>query len=528
MQYLCAGYDRLSDADNKTDESSSIQSQKLIIDSFAKFNNLTIVKHYVDDGYSGGNFERPAFQEMIKDIEAGKINCVITKDLSRLGRELYKTGSYIEEYFLEKGIRYIAINDSFDSNIGDSMLGIRLGVNDLYLRDVSKKVRSSFRVKQNKGDYIGSIPLYGYTKDPDDKHKLIIDEEVVPTIELIYDLALDGITIQKIAETLTLRKVPIPIVHKKESRASSVTENDGYGIWKRQTVKNILTNEMYIGNMVQNTYTKISYNSKKLRKTREDEKIIVKGTHDAIISKEKFDKVQKLLSEKSEKYKVNRVISEEQLSYLFGGLLYCKECGRTIRISKDVLKSTIRHYTQCNLYTRKGKFGICSSHRINYDWLEEDVIEYLQTICEKFCQTYNFNEIEDNSDSIILLKLDEINTKIKKIDKLISTTRTTIDNLYIDKTKGFVDEDMYKRIYEKTKIELLKYETELKSLTESKKTLEEQSKSQSSFSRCKSAVLKYMSLKEPTKEQIERLVKKIEIDENKKIYVYLNFKELAI
>ena len=178
MQYLCAGYDRLSDADNKNDESSSIQSQKIIIDSFAKFNNLKIVKHYVDDGYSGGNFDRPGFKAMIEDIEKGKINCVITKDLSRLGRELYKTGKYIEEYFLEKGVRYIAINDSYDSNIGDAMLGIRLSVNDLYLRDVSKKVKTSLRAKQNRGDYIGSFPLYGYKKDPNDRHKLIVDEEV--------------------------------------------------------------------------------------------------------------------------------------------------------------------------------------------------------------------------------------------------------------------------------------------------------------------------------------------------------------
>ena len=154
MEYICGAYDRLSDADNKVDESSSIQSQKIIIDSFAKFNNLKIYKHYIDDGYSGGNFDRPGFQEMISDIEKGKINCVITKDLSRLGREMYKTGKYIEEYFLEKGIRYIAINDSYDSNIGDSMLGIRLSVNDLYLRDVSKKVKTSLRAKQNRGDYM--------------------------------------------------------------------------------------------------------------------------------------------------------------------------------------------------------------------------------------------------------------------------------------------------------------------------------------------------------------------------------------
>ena len=298
MEYICGAYDRLSDADNKIDESSSIQSQKIIIDSFAKFNNLKIYKHYIDDGYSGGNFDRPAFTEMIEDIEAGKINCVITKDLSRLGREMYKTGKYIEEYFLEKGIRYIAINDSYDSNIGDSMLGIRLSVNDLYLRDVSKKVKTALRAKQNRGDYIGSFPLYGYKKSPNDRHKLIVDEEVRHIIELIYNLALEEQSPNKIAEYLTFKKIPIPIVHKGEPRAKNITENDGFGIWKRQTITGILTNQMYIGNMVQNTHNKISYNSKKLRKTSKDELIIIEGTHEGIISKETFDKVGKLLNNK--------------------------------------------------------------------------------------------------------------------------------------------------------------------------------------------------------------------------------------
>lgn len=528
MQYLCGGYNRLSDADNKVDESSSIQSQKMIIDAFAKFNNFNIIKHYVDDGYSGGNFERPAFKEMIRDIELGKINCVITKDLSRLGREMYKTGRYIEEYFLEKGVRYIAINDSFDSNIGDSMLGIRLGVNDLYLRDVSKKVRTSFRAKQNKGDYIGSLPLYGYIKDPNDKHKLIIDDNVASNIELIYDLAFDGMTPQKIAETLTMKKIPIPVVYKKEKRANNITENDGFGIWKRQTIKGILTNEMYIGNMVQNTFNKISYNSKKTRKTRDEEKIIVKNTHDSIISQEKFDKVQKILNERSDKYKKDSYVREGQLEYLLGGLLYCKDCGRSIRISKDILKGTIRHYTQCNLYTRKGKYGICSSHRINYDWLEEDVIEYLQQLCEQFCKQYDFSEIEDNSDNIIIKKIEEIKIKQKNIEDGIKAINTTIDNLYIDKTKGLVDEEMYKRIYSKSKAELLKYEITLKQINKDKSIYDQKNHTESSFTKCKSAVLKYMALKEPTRDQIIRLIKKIEIDSERKIYVYLKFKKMEV
>lgn len=518
MEYICGCYERLSDADNKNEESSSIQSQKIIIDSFAKFNNLKIYKHYSDDGYSGGNFDRPAFGEMIKDIERGKINCIITKDLSRLGREMYKTGKYIEEYFLEKGVRYIAINDSYDSNIGDSMLGIRLSVNDLYLRDVSKKVKTSLRAKQNRGDYIGSFPLYGYKKNPKDNHKLIVDEEVRYIVELIYDLALEGKSPNKIAEILTLKKIPIPIVHKKEPRAQNIIENDGFGIWKRQTILGILTNEMYIGNMVQNTHNKISYNSKKLRKTSKEELIIVKGTHEGIISKVTFDKVQDIINNKKKMR-----VTDHQLDYLFGGMLYCHECGHSLRISEDILKSGVRHYTQCNLYTRKGKFGLCSSHRINYDWLEEDILEYLKDIGKSFCKHYNFKKIEDNSKDIIIKNIKEINKKIERLNNVLNSYKTTIDNLYIDKVKGLVDEEMYKRIYEKTKLEISKINLELEEL-EKKKQINE--KNNTSFSKCKSLVIDYMSLKKPTKEQVKRLIDRIDIDKDKKIYVYLRFPEL--
>lgn len=521
MEYICGAYDRLSDADNRNDESSSIQSQKIIIDSFAKFNNLKIYKHYVDDGYSGGNFDRPGFNEMLKDIEDGKINCVITKDLSRLGREMYKTGKYIEEYFLEHNIRYIAINDSYDSNIGDEMLGIRLSVNDLYLRDVSKKVKTSLRAKQNRGDYIGSFPLYGYKKDPDDKHHLIIDEDVRDVVNLIYELALEGKSPKNIADTLTMKKIPIPVVYKQETRAKQITDNDGYGIWRRQTVKGILTNQMYIGNMVQNTHVKISYNSKKLRKTKEEERIIVKGTHEGIVSEETFNKVQEILAGKSTGWHRN-----SQDDYLLGGLLYCKDCGRTIRISKDVLKKTVRHYTQCNLYTRKGKFGICSSHRVNYDWLEEDIIEYLQDICERYSNYFDLSNIEDNTEKIVIEKLNDINKKIDKLERELESTKTMIDSLYMDKVNGLVDEDMYKRIYEKTKITKLKIEEEIKSLLLEKSKFEDQTIDQTKYNKRKKAILDYMSLKNPTRDQIVRLVNKIEIDKDKKVYVHLKFPEL--
>ena len=184
--YKVAAYERLSKEDDRKEESSSIENQRMIIESFAKFNKFNIIKHYSDDGFTGSNFNRPGFEALKKDIESKKINCVIVKDLSRLGRELYLTGSYIEEYFISKNVRFIAINDGYDSLVGDSMLGIRLSVNDMYLRDTSKKIRSSFDVRRKNGDYIGSYAKYGYMKDPNNPKHLIIDPNTAPIVQNLY------------------------------------------------------------------------------------------------------------------------------------------------------------------------------------------------------------------------------------------------------------------------------------------------------------------------------------------------------
>ena len=411
--YNCGDYLRLSKEDiGRNDESSSIQSQRMIIEGFAKHNNLNIVKEYVDDGYSGGNFDRPAFRQMIEDIENGLINCVITKDLSRLGREMYKTGKYIEEYFLEHNIRYIAINDSYDSNIGDSMLGLRLGVNDLYLRDVSKKVRSSFRVKQEKGEYIGSFPCYGYMKNPEDKHKLIIDPVASKVVKMIYDLYLEGLGVTKICRKLTDEKIAIPIVYKKEPRGLAVTENDGFGVWKNATVRNILKSQMYIGNMVQHTHEKISYRAKKCRHLSEDNFIIVENTHEAIISKEDFDEVQKMLKNKSYTPK------EKNLDrFLFSGMMFCGKCGHTLGVSVKKTKSKPSLYTHCNHYLRKGKQSECTPNRLNYHLLEQDITHYLNEIGEEFIKHYDLRNMVEDSVYIYNRDIEELEKQLEEINR---------------------------------------------------------------------------------------------------------------
>jgi hypothetical protein len=522
--YNCGDYLRLSKEDiGRNDESSSIQSQRMIIEGFAKHNNLNIVKEYVDDGYSGGNFDRPAFRQMIEDIENGLINCVITKDLSRLGREMYKTGKYIEEYFLEHNIRYIAINDSYDSNIGDSMLGLRLGVNDLYLRDVSKKVRSSFRVKQEKGEYIGSFPCYGYMKNPEDKHKLIIDPVASKVVKMIYDLYLEGLGVTKICRKLTDEKIAIPIVYKKEPRGLAVTENDGFGVWKNATVRNILKSQMYIGNMVQHTHEKISYRAKKCRHLSEDNFIIVENTHEAIISKEDFDEVQKMLKNKSYTPK------EKNLDrFLFSGMMFCGKCGHTLGVSVKKTKSKPSLYTHCNHYLRKGKQSECTPNRLNYHLLEQDITHYLNEIGEEFIKHYDLRNMVEDSVYIYNRDIEELEKQLEEINRKMEKKINIISNLYNDKLEEVISLEVYKNLSDSHEKELQQLKIEKEDKENRLKVFADKSK-EKEFTKCREAVEKFMKLKTPSRSTVKNLIDRIVVYDNgdsKEVIVYFKFKEL--
>ena len=518
----CAGYFRLSKEDERSnDESSSISSQRMIVESFAKFNGFQIVKEYVDDGYSGGNFDRPGFKQMIEDIEDGRVNCVITKDLSRLGREMYNTGTYIEEFFLEKNVRYIAINDSYDSSVGDSMLGIRLGVNDLYLRDVSKKVTSSFKIKQENGEYIGSFPCYGYKKDPNNKHKLVIDPEAAEVVKKIYNYALQGYGLNTISNRLTEQQIPIPIVYKKEPRGLLVTDNDGYGIWKHGTIKNILTSEMYIGNMVQHTYKKQSYRTKKLIRIPKEEQIIVENTHEPIIDKETFNKVQEIMKSRS------RYTRGKEQKYLFTGLLKCKECGHSLSIEEKINKKDNSHYTSCNLYKRKGKYGSCTQHRLNYDLIEEELLDMLRNVCTSFLEDYNYEEIIMKKMKMNNKKIEEIEKNLNKFEKKLLKNNSIIDNLYKDKIEGILSEKDFSRMYQEYSKESNLISDKVEDL---KKELEfiEQENNDNNYEECKSIIKDFFKLKKPTRNIISRLIDRVEVSENKELDVYFKFKEISL
>lgn len=511
-QYLVGAYERLSREDSKLEESSSIKSQRMIIESFAKFNHLPIIKHYSDDGFTGSNFERPGFEELKKDIEEGSINCVIVKDLSRLGRDLYLTGDYIESYFLEHQVRFIAINDGYDSMMEDSLLGMRLSLNDMYLRDFSKKIRSSLDMKRKNGEYIATYPKYGYLKDSKNPKHLIIDRVTSPIIKQMYEWALNGDGSVIIAHRLTEMKIPIPSVYKKQkSEHFNELLNTDTGIWRSQTVRDILSSEIYLGHMVQGKYKKLSYNSKSLKKTDKSDWFIVENTHEAIIDQETFDKVQEILKSKSKKYSAGN-----KRKYLFQGLIHCKECGSRLNIYSD---KENRNHIQCNNFSRYGKFNICYSHYLSYDKLERNLLAFLCEIGKGFLETYDINSLKDKTQNVNPSNISKLTLKKNTISKKIEHQHELIEILY---EQRLLDEITVKEYQKKSKIcnETIKdLENELETI-EMELQIIQSNQLQLPKNNLTHLIVEFLSFEKPTHELISQLIDKIVIDKDKNVEVF--------
>ena len=294
-KYQAISYTRLSYTNDKDNESNSISNQKMLIREFVKkHSDIEIVSEKVD-GYTGVLFERPAFQEMLQDIETGKIQCFIVKDLSRLGRNYIDTGYYIQSYFPAYKVRFIALNENFDTEKEDSnniLLPVLNMINESYALDTSKKIKEQATRDRKAGKFIGARPPYGYKKSPDDCHKLMVDEETAPIVKQIFQWVLEDVSLEKIALMLNEAGVLTPSFYSKEKGLISSKKLIGQGYWNTFTIIHIIENETYTGDMVQGKSTKIG---KKQVRTDKKDWIIVKNTHEPIISKETFEKAYRKL-----------------------------------------------------------------------------------------------------------------------------------------------------------------------------------------------------------------------------------------
>lgn len=304
--YRMAGYCRLSKEDGENRISESIENQiRLISEYVDKAGDMKLVRMYIDDGYSGLYFSnRPQFQQMMADIYKGEIQGVITKDISRLGREHIETGNYIERVFPSLGIRYVAILDGVDSlcHSNEELAQFKALLNDMYSRDISKKIRGTFQVQKKQGKYMSGFAPYGYRKDPADRHRFLIDEAAAETVRNIYTLYLEGVSVQKIAERLNGQQILPPTEYKRKIQKLSYVNRQGKNQvqkWNAPTIYNILKNQVYTGAMVQHKTEKISYKIEKYRNVPMEERYVVEGMHEAIISKELFAMAQ----EKRQRFK---------------------------------------------------------------------------------------------------------------------------------------------------------------------------------------------------------------------------------
>ncbi|MEG0873558.1 MAG: recombinase family protein [Clostridia bacterium] len=326
IDYKVALYIRLSKEDEKPGESESISNQRSMLTSFAKDQSLTIIDEYVDDGISGTTFDRPSFKRMLVDIESKKVNMVITKDLSRLGRDYIQTGFYIEKYFPENGVRYISILDGVDTGIdscANDITPFKSILNDMYAKDISSKIKSVKRNKQDLGLFIGGKAPYGYIINKEEKNKIIIDADVAPIVKHIFSEAKSGKSCRAIAQDLTLSKIPTPSEYAV-SKGYKVTNISTH--WADNRIREILLNEVYIGNMVQGRMKKLSYKSKKNIRLPKSEWKVVKNTHEPIIDEETFLKAAEMIN-------IRRQTRIKTHDYLLKGLVYCHECGKKVGCS---------------------------------------------------------------------------------------------------------------------------------------------------------------------------------------------------
>ena len=330
--YRAAIYVRLSKEDGDKVESDSIVNQKELIRQYLTDKpDIEVHSVRVDDGYSGANFDRPAFQQMLKDIRSGQIDCVIVKDLSRFARNFVEAGRFLDQEFPLYGVRFIAINDGYDSiqrkgGADDIVLPFKNLVNDAYCRDISVKIRSQLEVKRKKGDFIGSFAVYGYLKDPDDRHKLVIDEYAADVVRDIFKWKLEGLSQQRIAERLDDQGILSPMEYK---RYCGMKYKSGFQInpkarWTAVAIDRILKNQFYVGTLVQGKRSTPNHKIKKLMQKPENEWVCIEHNHEPIIEREIFDTVNRLLM------KDTRIAPQEQTVYLFSGLLFCGDCRRSM------------------------------------------------------------------------------------------------------------------------------------------------------------------------------------------------------
>ena len=514
--YYKAGiYIRLSEADegkSYESESESVLNQRNILMNFIKEKEFIFVDEYVDDGYSGTTFDRPGFQRLIEDIKAKRINLVIVKDLSRLGRDHILTGYYVETFFPENGIRFISMLEGYDNAINqasnDSATWL-FACNDYYSKQNSIKIRNVLNDKRRNGQFIGSAPSYGYLRDPNDKGHLIPDPEYAWVVKKIFDMAYNGVGLSEITTYLNDNNIKTPSSLKRKNSNSKAKYNP---MWTISSVKKILKNQMYVGDMVQSVQTKVSYKSKKKKSLPKSNWDIVKNTHEPLVDRFIFESVQNDIK------RTTKTTITKREKRLFENLLYCKECGNTLTIS---YRKNYDYWTiNCNRYSRDPKRRMCEPHFSPYEKLEEALLEVIRNTCKKYLNKLDISEI---SKSINKKDNSEVNNNINDLRKQEKVLISKLDMLYQDKFNGIISEEMYLRISRETENSLVRIREKIQSLQDAKN---DKKFNKNDLKNYEDKIRELIDIDNPSRELIGALIDNIIIDKDRNIEIIYKFSML--
>ena len=502
-------YCRLSCDDDLQGDSNSIRNQKMLLKQYADEHKLRNVRFYVDDGYSGSNFDRPDFQRMIRDIDEGKVSTVIVKDMSRFGRDHILVGYYTKYYFAEADVRFIAVYDQVDSetNPDDDITPFKNILNEMYAKDCSKKIKAVMKAKGNAGKHLATHPPLGYKKDPNDKEKWVIDERGAETVREIFSLCMNGYGPTQIARILTERKIDTPVVYfHKHGLPTPAKLREDSEIWDQKSVARILENVEYTGCTVNFKTYKKSYKSKKRIKLPQEDWLIFENTQEVIIDRQTFDSVQKIRQCKRRPSRMGEMSS-------LSGMVYCADCGKRMYLCRCTTMKQAEYFN-CSTY-RKKKKNLCTSRQITVKAVETLLLDDLKRTL-RFAQSQKeefLRMLEENSEVKTKQEIKENLRKLSAAEERIKALDKIIQSLYEDKVAGILSEERYLKLSDT-------YETEQADLTEKaqmlKAEIEKDKKEKDEILDFLCLVEKYSSIEELTPEIIRSFVDRIIVHEKRK------------
>jgi DNA invertase Pin-like site-specific DNA recombinase len=517
--YKAITYYRLSKEDSNKSNfsvSDSIENQrKLVEDYVRKEGNIEIVDEAIDDGYTGTNFDRPGFQYVLECLKSGKADTVIVKDLSRLGREYIETGRYIEMMFPQMNVRFIAINDSVDTNnhksSDDLLIPMKNLLNENYCRELSLKLRKQFKIQRENGEFINNFAPYGYMRDPQDKHHLLVDESTSQVVKGIYELFVSGYSPARIATYLNEHDIMSPYDYKQStSQYKSGFKGPGESIWNHTTIRRILTNSVYTGELCQGKTTTPSFKVKKVQVLDRGEWAVVEDAHEAIISGGLFEVAQKLLQRDI------RVSTTDNKVQPLGGFIFCGDCGKAMCRRRVKRGNKYFYYYMCGGYKRKQG---CSVHNISQRMVENAVLNAVTSQLELLVEVSELvKRIGEN---------DIVNKKVKYLDLQITAKEQEMEKnqnaamrLYDSYTEELITREEYLFMKEKYIVRIKTQEKTIRELEEKKKQLVENGKEATSWI---GHYMKFQGIEHLTHEAVATMIERVEVYEDKRIEIIFSF-----